>query len=68
MNEGKDPDDTTASVYGDMVRRMKALKNWGSYKNVGEFVHEAIREKLTQEQRKASWVVEAPSEDDPPPQ
>ena len=68
MNDGKDPDDTTASVYGDMVRRMKALKNWWSYKNVGEFVHEAIREKLTQEQRLQSWRDEAPSEDGPPPQ
>ena len=49
MNEGNDPDATTATVYGDMVRRMKALNNWASYKNVGEFVHEAIREKLTRE-------------------
>ena len=32
------------------------------------FVRDAVREKITQEQRKASWIVEAPSEDDPPPQ
>ena len=50
MNEGNDPDATTATVYGDMVRRMKTLKNWASYKNVGEYVHEAIREKLTREE------------------
>lgn len=66
MNEGKDPDDTTASVYGDMVRRMKALKNWDSYKNVGEFVHEAIREKLTQEERLQTWVVSDATGESPP--
>ena len=50
----KDPDATTASIYGDMVRRMKRLKNWASYKNVGEFVHDAVREKLIREELRDS--------------
>lgn len=65
MNEGKDPDDTTASVYGDMVRRMKALKKWGSYKNVGEFVHEAVREKLTREELRDLREIEEREEPGP---
>ena len=65
MNERKDPDDTTASVYGDMVRRMKALKNWGSYKNVGEFVHEAIREKLERKELLVSTEIEEREEPGP---
>ena len=44
------------------------LSNKNRWLNFADFCREAIREKLTQEQRKASWRGEAPSEDDPPPQ
>jgi len=61
----KDPDDTTALIYGDMVRRMKALNIWSSYKNPSEFVHEAVREKLTQEELRESRGIEEREEPGP---
>ena len=61
----KDLDDTTALVYGDMVRRMKALKNWGSYKTVSEFVHEAIRLHLQEQEARALHEIEEREEPGP---
>jgi len=63
-----DDDVTTVRVPIALRRIFDELTGRNKWLNFADFSREAIREKLTQEQRKSSWVVEAPEEDDPSPQ
>ena len=59
---------TSVRVPHLLKEEFETLPTQKKWLNFADFCREAVREKLTQEQRKASWVDEAPSEDDPPPQ
>ena len=62
-----DDDATTVRVPIALRRIFDELRNRNNWLNFADFSREAIREKLTQEQRLQSWREEAPEEDDPPP-
>ena len=57
-------------IANSLRRKFEKLPNKDDWAPVGfpEFVRVAVRDRIIQEQRKASWVDEAPSEDDPLPQ
>ena len=57
------PDDFVKSI----EKHIKENSHLG-YTSVPDYLKSWARYGLRQELRKASWVVEAPSEDDPPPQ
>lgn len=63
-----DDDVTTVRVPIALRRIFDKLDGRNKWLNFADFSREAIREKITQEQRKASWAVEVPAEDDPSPQ
>ena len=58
------PKDTGVRIPLELKHRFERLpRNWV---NFADFCREAIREKLTQEERLRTWVVEDATEDGPP--
>ena len=57
--------ETTISVPKELKARFERLPK-KSWLNFADFCREAIREKLTQEKRLQTWVVEDATEDGPP--
>ena len=63
------PDDEVTTVRVPIALRkiFDTLNSRPMWLNFADFCREAIREKLTQEQRKASFRSSPPAEDDPSP-
>ena len=64
MSTEKLRSETTVSIPKELKTRFDRLpKNW---LNFADFCREAIRDKLTQEERLLKWVPEGEAGDDPP--